>query len=293
MSMILAVDIGGTKIAVALVSNGQIRAREQISTPSSSSPEAMTAALSALLPAFAAQADAVAVASTGIIDHGILTALNPKNLGGLDHYPLQAVIAEITRLPVTVINDAQAAAWAEYQVLPEQVANMAFVTVSTGVGAGVVINHALHTGRHGIAGHAGHMLADPHGPRCGCGRTGCVEAIASGTAIGVAGQAHWGENCTGQTVYEHYLQGDERAVVIIHRAAKTIANLVADLTISLDVEVVALGGSVGLAPGFLDLVSDYLSDLPQVYQPLVIKAQTGADAGLIGAASWVNTTNNA
>ncbi|GAL05345.1 N-acetylmannosamine kinase [Photobacterium aphoticum] len=67
-------------------------------------------------------------------------------------------------------------------------------------------------------------------------------------------------------------------MVIIHRAAKTIANLVADLTISLDVEVVALGGSVGLAPGFLDLVNDYLSDLPQVYQPLVIKAQTGADA---------------
>ncbi|PSW19931.1 N-acetylmannosamine kinase [Photobacterium sanctipauli] len=287
MKTYLAVDIGGTKLAAALISQGLIIEREQISTPSSQSPEALSDALAALLVPLAQKADVVAVASTGIINNGILHALNPANLGGLNAFPLQAVIAEMTGLETVVINDAQAAAWAEFQALEEQSStSMAFITVSTGVGAGLVNQGNLLVGARGIAGHAGHMLADPTGPQCGCGRIGCVESIASGTAIGREGEAFFGKETTGYDVYQQFLAGNQDAERIVRRSAKAIANLIADLTISLDLDVVTLGGSVGLAEGYLNMVSEYLEAQPAVYRPKVIPAQTGADAGLIGVASW-------
>ncbi|MBD1572130.1 N-acetylmannosamine kinase [Vibrio sp. S17_S38] len=283
MSKILAVDLGGTKIAVAMVVDNQIITRKQVPTPTTS--KQMTMVLSELLIPFINEAEAVAVASTGIINNGILTALNPENLGGLDHFPIQSTIENITHLPTMVINDAQAAAWAEFQLLDDSVSNMAFITISTGVGAGLVIDKALQIGKTGLSGHAGHMLADPNGPNCGCGRKGCVEAIASGTAIGVEGQAFWGNECTGQMVYQHFLAGNLDAKAIINHSAKTIANLIADLTISLDLETVVLGGSVGLAEQYLQQVQHYLQQHPTAYQTNIKLAHFGADAGLLGAAN--------
>ncbi len=87
-------------------------------------------------------------------------------------------------MPTIAINDAQAAAWAEYQALDGDITDMVFITVSTGVGGGVVSGGKLRTGPGGLAGHIGHTLADPHGPVCGCGRTGCVEA-STGVGGGV------------------------------------------------------------------------------------------------------------
>lgn len=283
MSKILAVDLGGTKIAVAMVVDNQIITRKQVPTPTTS--KQMTMVLSELLMPFINEAEAVAVASTGIINNGILTALNPNNLGGLDHFPIQSTIENITQLPTMVINDAQAAAWTEFQLLDDSISNMAFITISTGVGAGLVIDKSLQIGKTGLSGHAGHMLADPNGPNCGCGRKGCVEAIASGTAIGVAGQAFWGSECTGQMVYQHFLAGNLDAKTIINHSAKTIANLIADLTISLDLETVVLGGSVGLAEQYLQQVQHYLQQHPTAYQTNIKLAHSGADAGLLGAAN--------
>ncbi|MGF1701774.1 N-acetylmannosamine kinase [Photobacterium makurazakiensis] len=289
MKTYLAVDLGGTKIAAALVRDNIIVHREQIATPSAKSPEALMNTLTSLLSPLASRADCVAVASTGIIDNGVLKALNPANLGGMNEFPLLATIHQITGLKTVVINDAQAAAWAEFQALDQHSNNMAFITVSTGVGAGFVYNKELLIGPRGIAGHAGHMLADPKGPVCGCGRIGCVESIASGTAIGRDGQVLFGDSCTGQMVYQKYLEGNKDAELIVRRSAKAIANLIADLTISLDLDVVTLGGSVGLADNYLSLVQEYLSQQPSIYQPNVIAATTGVDAGLIGVAKWAES----
>lgn len=155
MTICLAVDIGGTKIAAALIemysaAKSNIVARHLIETRSSGDPLLLTAALAELLGPLAASADYVAVASTGIIDNGVLTALNPQNLGGLDHFPLHNVIAQITDLPVYLINDAQGAAWAEYLAYRQEFADLAFITVSTGVGAGLILNHKLITGSRGL-----------------------------------------------------------------------------------------------------------------------------------------------
>ena len=286
MTTYLAVDLGGTKLAAALVKDGVVSARQQLDTQSDKSPQVLRQNLATLLTSFNEQADQVVVASTGIIRDGQLTALNPLNLGGLDHFPIKAEIEAITDLPTLVINDAQAAAWAEHQAAGGRYANMAFITVSTGVGAGLVIDGQLQIGARGIAGHAGHTLADPAGPMCGCGRRGCVEAIASGTAIGHQGSEIFGATCTGREVYQRYLDGDEAAAQIVTRSANVIAQLVADLTITNDLDAVVIGGGVGLAANYLELVEQALSALPAVYQPKLLPAKCGTDAGLIGAALW-------
>lgn len=143
----LAIDIGGTKLAAALIgADGQIRDRRELPTPASQTPEALRDALSALVSPLQAHAQRVAIASTGIIRDGSLLALNPHNLGGLLHFPLVKTLEQLTDLPTIAINDAQAAAWAEYQALEGDVTEMVFITVSTGVGGGVVSGGKLLTG---------------------------------------------------------------------------------------------------------------------------------------------------
>ncbi|MEX4155945.1 N-acetylmannosamine kinase [Haemophilus influenzae] len=283
----LALDIGGTKIAAAIVKNGEIERRQQIHTPRENVVEGMHQALGKLLADYEGQFDYVAVASTGIINNGILSALNPKNLGGLAEFPLKASIAKHTDKPIGLLNDAQAATYAEYQLQnSEQVSNFVFITVSTGVGGGIVLNQILQTGSRGIAGHIGHTLADPNGAICGCGRRGCVEAIASGRAI-EAVSSQWEDPCDPKEVFERFRKNDEKATALVERSAKAIANLIADLVISLDIQKIAIGGSVGLAEGYLSLVEKYLQDFPSIYCCEIETAKFGQDAGLIGAAYWV------
>jgi len=283
----LALDIGGTKIAAAIVKNGEVEQRQQIHTPRENVVEGMHQALEQLLTHYAGQFDYVAVASTGIINDGVLTALNPKNLGGLNQFPLKESIAKHTDKPIGLLNDAQAATYAEYQLQDsEKVSNFVFITVSTGVGGGVILNQQLQTGPKGIAGHIGHTLADPNGPMCGCGRRGCVEAVAAGRAI-EAVSSQWDDPCEPREVFERFRKNDEKATALIERSAKAIANLVANLVIGLDVQKVVIGGSVGLAEGYLPLVKRFLQDMPAVYSCDIESAKFGQDAGLIGAAYWV------
>jgi N-acylmannosamine kinase len=165
----LAIDIGGTKLAAALVEDDmQIRERRELPTPASKTSQALRDALKTLVQPLQAQAQAqahrVAVASTGIIREGNLLAINPRNLGGLLHFPLVQTLETLTGLPTLAINDAQAAAWAEYHAIADDTRDMVFITVSTGVGGGVVSDGQLVTGTGGLAGHLGHTLADPNGP---------------------------------------------------------------------------------------------------------------------------------
>ncbi|SQJ11947.1 kinase [Salmonella enterica subsp. enterica] len=161
----LAIDIGGTKLAAALIDNNlRISQRRELPTPASKTPDALREALKALVEPLRAEARQVAIASTGIIQEGMLLALNPHNLGGLLHFPLVQTLETIAGLPTLAVNDAQAAAWAEYHALPDDIRDMVFITVSTGVGGGVVCDGKLLTGKGGLAGHLGHTLADPHGP---------------------------------------------------------------------------------------------------------------------------------
>ncbi|UWM63778.1 N-acetylmannosamine kinase [Enterobacter sp. CP102] len=278
----LAIDIGGTKLAAALVDGQIISARRECPTPASQTPQALQQALQTLIAPFQARAERVAVASTGIIHNGVLTSINPANLGGLAQFPLVGFLSGITDLPVMAINDAQAAAWAEFCALPAG-DDMVFLTVSTGVGGGVVLNGKLQTGSGGLAGHLGHTLADPGGPLCGCGRRGCVEAIASGRGIAAQAQGELA-GLDAKAIFVEAAQGVTQARRLVARSAQTLARLVADVKAVTDCRNVVIGGSVGLADGYLSLVADYLSQEPEIYQVVLRAAHYRHDAGLLGAA---------
>lgn len=280
----LAIDIGGTKLAAARVDEDlQIRERIERPTPASKTPDALREALAELIAPLQAQAQRVAVASTGIIRDGSLLAINPQNLGGLLHFPLVETVKAITGLPTLAVNDAQAAAWAEYQALADATRDMVFITVSTGVGGGVVSGGKLLTGSGGLAGHLGHTLADPNGPRCGCGRIGCVEAIASGRGIAAAAQGDLA-GCDARTLFARAAEGDAQAAQLVTRSAKVLARLIADVKAITDCQRVVVGGSVGLAEGYLTQVGDFLTQQPPVYHVALSAAHYRHDAGLLGAA---------
>ena len=280
----LAIDIGGPNLAAALVENNlQVRERRELPTPASKTPQALRAALQTLVAPLQGRANRVAIASTGIIREGALLALNPHNLGGLMHFPLTQTLEQITDLPTLAVNDAQAAAWAEYHALGGEYRDLVFITVSTGVGGGVVSGGTLLTGVGGLAGHLGHTLADPHGPVCGCGRVGCVEAIASGRGIAAAAEGALA-GFDAKTIFSHAGQGDEQASRLIHRSARTLARLVADVKATTDCQIVVIGGSVGLAEGDLALVEHYLAQEPLAYHVELLAAHYRHDAGLLGAA---------
>ncbi|MEX3018016.1 N-acetylmannosamine kinase [Kluyvera sp. STS39-E] len=280
----LAIDIGGTKLAATLVDDDLIaHDRRELATPASRTPDALRTALQTLVAPLASRAQRVAIASTGIIRDGVLLAINPDNLGGLLHFPLVDTLQAITGLPTLAVNDAQAAAWAEYHALRGDYRDMVFITVSTGVGGGVVNDGKLVRGSGGLAGHLGHTLADPNGPFCGCGRRGCVEVIASGRGIAAAAEGELA-GCDAKAIFIRAGQGDEQAARLIHRSAGALARLIADTKATTDCQCVVIGGSVGLAEGYLALVETYLAQEPQVYQVRLQPAHYRHDAGLLGAA---------
>ena len=129
----------------------------------------------------------------------------------------------------------------------------------------------------------GHTLADPHGPVCGCGRTGCVEAIASGRGIAAAAQGELA-GADARTIFTRAGQGDEQAQQLIHRSARTLARLIADIKATTDCQCVVVGGSVGLAEGYLALVETYLAQEPAAFHVDLLAAHYRHDAGLLGAA---------
>nr|MDT0253512.1 ROK family protein [Endozoicomonas sp.] len=157
---------------------------------------------------------------------------------------------------------------------------------STGVGAGLIINGELQTGLSGLAGHAGHMTLDINGPKCGCGRSGCVEALASGTAIGQLASELYKTDMDAKAVFERYHQGEQDARMIIDRSAQAISELLGNLRALLDIEVAVIGGSVGLAEGYLERIYYFMEHQPSLFQVDLQLAQLGHEAGLKGAALW-------
>lgn len=284
---VLAIDIGGTKVALAIVVGGQVTHRVQIATPRSGRGADIVEAIAehaALLPL----TTAAGVATTGIVDHGHLTALNPATLPIEDRFPLVEALRQRLSRPILAINDAQAAAWAEYSIgAGRGAARMTFVTVSTGIGAGIVLDGRLQSGPRGLAGHVGHMMRDASGPLCGCGRRGCVERIASGSAIGMLATEMLGRQVAAPEVFAAAEGGDERCAKLLDRAADALANTLCDLVACLDIDRIVLGGGVGLAEGFLQRVEKSMETLPAIYRRPIVRAGMGADAGLVGVAALV------
>ncbi len=288
----IAIDIGGTKIAAARVIGGAIRERRQIATPREDVAAALVPAIAGMigdwLPGAAAERSALrlGVATTGFAQAGRITAINPATLPFPDRFDLGGALQASLGLRAVIVNDALAAAWGEFcEGAGRGAAGFTFLTISTGIGGGSVIGGRLHAGSTGFAGHVGHLVVDRSGPTCGCGRRGCVEAIASGTSLASRASAAFGETIDAAELFRRAEAGDAMARDIVGDGAAAVAVLCLNLKTALDVERIAIGGSVGLNPAFIPAVRAEIAAAPAAFRVEVTPASLGGDAGLIGAAA--------
>jgi glucokinase len=232
---VLAVDVGGTKIAAGIVDrSGSLLRSAAVPTPREPDPEAVFAALTGALDQITPDGDlAIGVGSAGPMSAGGAT-VSPLNIPGWRDFPLQARLAEAYELPVVVDGDAKALALGEgWRGAGAGVANFLAMVVSTGVGGGIVLDGRLLDGASGNAGHVGHVVVVPDGALCGCGSRGCLEAEMSGTAIG----RRLGGPASGAGPDE------------VERAGRLLGEGLASVTNLLDLSRVLVGGSVALGFG--------------------------------------------
>lgn len=299
-----ALDIGGTKTAGALLDEeGRVLVRARRPTPSRAAAEELMATVTAVLgelaahPAWRAMAG-LGIASAGPVDTAAGT-VSPVNIPGWRGFPVVDRVRAHPRTPPGIrpvlVGDVVAMAAAEHWLgAARGVDNALCVVVSTGVGGGLVLNGGVHAGRTGNAGHIGHITVDLDGRLCPCGALGCVEGIASGTAIAAhALDAGWapppGVTADAAAVAEAARAGDPRARAAFERAARALAAAIGATAALVELDLVVIGGGVAQAGDTLFAplrrhlaeyaVLDFTRGLP------VVPAGLALDAGLIGAAA--------
>ena len=301
----IGVDIGGTKTAALRVSEkGEVLDRSVHRTPADDQEATLETIQRAVAEVLGDGVDAIGVGAAGLVDvaEGIL--LFSPNLSWR-HVHLGEVLRSRFGLPVTVDNDATAAAWAESRIGASRGYGASlFVGVGTGIGGGIIAGGRLIRGARGLAGEIGHIIVEPSGPRCGCGNRGCWEQVASGLAIERAGQRVAREEVdselgriaggdparvTGEAVTAAAKDGDAASIAILAEVGRRLGEGIAGLVNVLDPQVVVVGGGAAsagevlLAPvraAYLDAVegADVRREVP------IVPAALGNDAGAIGAA---------
>ncbi|MCD7440731.1 ROK family protein [Streptomyces lincolnensis] len=299
--LVAALDIGGTKIAGALVDgHGRLQVRAQRATPAREDGETVMRAVEEVLAELSAsplwgRATTLGIGSAGPVDASTGT-VSPVNVPGWRDYPLvERVRAAAGGLPVELIGDGVAITAAEHwQGAARGHDNALCMVVSTGVGGGLVLNGRLHPGPTGNAGHIGHISVDLDGDPCPCGARGCVERIASGPNIARrAVENGWLPGPDGDTsaaaVAAAARAGDPVAVASFERAAQALAAGIAATATLVEIDIAVIGGGVGKAGDVLfaplrKALGDYAT-LSFVQRLVVVPAQMGTDAGLVGAAA--------
>lgn len=237
--VVLAVDIGGTKFAAGLMTaRGELVARARVEVERDVGPESHYTMLAGMVSdllivardQLGATVRGVGVGSAGPVTRQLET-VSPVNIPAWRDFPMRRRLADLTDLPVHGDLDAKALALAEGWLGAAQGhSNFCALTVSTGVGGGVVLDGELLDGESGNAGHIGHIIVEPGGRRCGCGAQGCLEAEASGLAI---------EAITGRSPTEPTYEIMQRTGRLVGRASASVCN-------ALDLDLVVVGGGVAL-----------------------------------------------
>jgi len=308
VSTTIGLDIGGTKISGGVIDEfGTILTQGRRDTPALD-PAAIIAEAASLTRELSLEhrIDAVGVACAAFIDRSGSVVYFSPNLAWRDE-PLRARLESALGLPVTIENDANAAAWGEFRFgAAVDAANMVMLTVGTGIGGGVVIDGVLMHGAFGVAAELGHMRVVPGGFRCGCGNRGCWEMYASGTALVreakdlvVSGSplgARLGELCAGDPsalrgpdVTRAAVEGDPASIELLADLGVWIGEGLASVAAILDPELIVLGGGVSEAGALLidPALAAFRRQLtgrghrPEARFAL---ARLGNDAGMIGAA---------
>ncbi|MCO6051541.1 putative N-acetylmannosamine-6-phosphate 2-epimerase [Mesorhizobium sp. RP14(2022)] len=270
---ILALDIGGTKIAVAQVEGGTIRREAIVATRPADGPDAWIAAAQSAIADWSLSFSGIGIAATGVLSSEGWYALNPETLPIPNNYPLVERVTEIFGAPAIAVNDAQAAAWGEFIRGGHGGKNLVFLTISTGIGGGIVVNGQL---LEGLSGSFGLLRGPANGG-------GPLEGEVSGRWI-AAEAARAGHDCDAAGVFKRASAGVAWAEGIVAQSAARVATLCRDIQMMLDPDHIVIGGGIGLASGFLDRVRENLAALDPRLMPNIVPAKLGAKAGLVGVA---------
>jgi len=312
---IIGVDVGGTKVAAGLVSScGEISGQARTPMVASDAAAGLAAVISAidsvrsaasLKSQFRDLISGIGICAPGPLDPRAGVVVNPPNLPGWRNFPLAAEVSKTYHLPVRLDNDGNAAALAEaLWGAGRGYRNVFCTTIGTGIGTGIVFDGRIYHGRTGAAAEGGHTTIDYRGPRCGCGKLGCIEALASGPAIArraaekiaaggsssileqAVGRA---DHITSEMVGRAYAAGDALAKAVLQETAMFLTVWLGNIVDLLEPDVIIIGGGAGsmMRPFFGEIrnrlpiwcVNSHCQDIP------LVAAHYGADAGIAGGAA--------
>ena len=303
----LAIDLGGTQVRLALVAEGKIIHRAAELTDVLGGPEAVLNQFRSLYDLVCSRRSNPRISGVGISIPGTFDSvsgavLQLPLLPGWEGFPLAARISELFQVVTFVENDATAAAFGEWKFGAGQgVSNMVYVTVSTGIGGGIVADDRLLRGHRGLAGELGHLPMDLNGPICGCGAKGCFEALASGTAMGNRaresarlhpgswlGRAAATRVIDARLVVEGARFGDPDCQQQVRTQAELLGQGFKALIHLFSPERIVMGGGVSqafdiLEPGIREVISR--EALKPYRQVPVFRSALGDDSGLVGVAA--------
>ena len=312
---VLSVDLGGTKIITAVVlPGGQVVSWNYCLTLAKEGPDAIIRRLLAAVSKAATRAKldinefaGVSIAAAGALDikRGLVT--DSPNLPHWHNVPLRDILADELNISVYLINDASAAALGEHRFgAGRGVDNLIYLTVSTGIGGGIIIGGKLYSGTNGCAGELGHMTIDVNGPQCSCGNFGCLEILASGTAVAKEAlrRLRQGEpsyiieladgnleNVNAKIVSLAARKGDSLACEIVAETANYLGVGMANMVNIFNPDMIIVGGSVSRMGGILlkpvrKVMKDRAFRLPS-RTVRIVRTRLGSHAGIIGAAAYV------
>jgi glucokinase len=298
MTVALALDIGGTKIAAGLVdTDGTLVHHAKLPTPDGDA-EAVWAVVDSLVTEAMATAGGrvrgVGIASAGPIDVPAGT-VSPININQWQVFPIVERLSSLTGAPARLAGDGLCMALGErWRGAGRGARFLLGMVVSTGVGGGLVLDGNPYIGRTGNAGHVGHVVVDPDGAPCSCGGRGCVETIAAGPRMAQWAREHgWdaADEADAKELADAAAAGNPVALKAFKRCATAVAAMIASVAAVCDLDVVVVGGGVAKSGS---LLFDPLRAALATYARLtflrglrVLPAELGGDAGLVGAAALV------
>lgn len=301
----IGIDLGGTQARVALVRGGEVVRRASEGTDIAGGPGAVVAQFLRMVAEICGPGDLSRVAGAGVCAPGPLdtetgTVLHIPTLPGWEDFPLRETLARELGVPVTVENDGIAAAYGEWKFGAGMgLRNLVYVTVSTGVGGGAVVDGRLLHGRRGMAAHVGHFRMAPDGPRCSCGASACFEAFAAGTALsrrareasaeasGYLARVAAERTVDSRDVVAGAREGDPACQELLAQEAAYLGQGFTGLIHLFSPERIVMGGGVSNA---FDLMSEGIHavirrDAMHAFRDVpVVRAGLGDNAGLVGAA---------
>ncbi|MGH9231211.1 MAG: ROK family protein [Acidimicrobiales bacterium] len=308
--LLAGIDVGGTKVlGVVLRADDPVVVLGEARVPTPDSETGLLDAMADVVRQLDAQAGAPGITAVGVGIAGLVDRVGrlrvSPNLPGRRNIDVGVELDRRLGLPVRVDNDATCAAWGEHLAGAARGADDAvLVTLGTGIGAGIIADGELVRGAHGFGGEAGHVVVDPRGPRCPCGRRGCWERFASGSGLGWLGReaAEAGQlargvelaggeagNVRGEHVTQAAREGDDDALGVVREFAGWVALGVGNLVTLLDCSLVVIGGGL-VEAGEVLLEPVRAAYVRQVMAPeqrddvRIVPAELGERAGATGAA---------